>query len=57
MSEATAQERLDFLIGEVMKAVRRFDQMPLEEYFDRVQGHHDRDDLGNDPRDQRSRHR
>lgn len=37
MSEATPQQKLDFLAGEVRKALRCFDRMPMRIYFDNVE--------------------
>jgi hypothetical protein len=37
MSDASHQQRLEFLAAEVRKAIACFDRMPLQQYFDRVE--------------------
>ena len=34
--QASPQQQLDFLAGEVRKALAYFDRMPLQKYFDQV---------------------
>lgn len=35
-TQVTPEQRLEFLIGEIQKALESFDRMPLQQYFDRV---------------------
>lgn len=37
VSHATPQQQLDFLAGEVRKALACFDRMPLPQYFEQVE--------------------
>jgi hypothetical protein len=37
VSHSTPQQQLDFLAGEVRKALACFDRMPMQQYFDQVE--------------------